>query len=369
MPKQFIPGLRLSELFYTEAVRPILNKHLPNIPYAAARIGTGSEILGYDDPMSTDHDWGPSLNLFLRPQDHKTYAQRLLNLLAHKLPHTFLGYSVNFSQPNAADNDTQTPAPIQSGPINHRVTVQTIQQFADNQLNFDLAQAISPLDWLTFSQQQLLEITRGRVYHDAIQLNIMRARFAYYPHDVWLYMLAAGWRRIAQEEHLMGRTGVVRDEGGSSLIGSRLVRDIMRLCFLLEKKYTPYPKWIGTAFAQLECAPTFGPILQKLIVARGWQAREKHFVHAATILAKWHNALNVTPKLPTEAVQFHNRPFQVVAFHGFAEALVKQISDPLMQQVAAHTLIGGIDQFSDSTDLVTSPHLRPALKQLYLPPA
>jgi hypothetical protein len=46
----------------------------------------------------------------------------------------------------------------------------------------------------------------------------------------------------------MPRAGFVGDELGSALIGSRLVRDIMNLCFLLEKQYAPYPKWFGTAF-------------------------------------------------------------------------------------------------------------------------
>lgn len=259
------------------------------------------------------------------------------------------------------------PEPISDGPINHRVSVQTIQQFASNQINFDLADAISPLDWLTFSQQRLLGITRGRVYHDDIQLDLTRARFAYYPHDVWLYMLAAGWTRIAQEEHLMGRTGMVGDEGGSFLIGSRLARDIMTLCFLLEKVYMPYPKWLGTAFSQLECASTVGPVLKKLIHSANWQTRSRNLVRTLRIMAKWHNALNLTLPLPSEPVPFYTRPFQVIAFHGFADALLAQIEDPLVKRIAAHTRIGSIDQFSDSTDLVTNPQLRPALKQLYLP--
>ena len=48
------------------------------------------------------------------------------------------------------------------------------------------------------------------------------AKFAYYPHDVWLYLMAAGWSRIGQEERLMGRAGLVGDELRSAVIGARL---------------------------------------------------------------------------------------------------------------------------------------------------
>ena len=64
----FIPGLELSRRFYWEAVRPVLDGLWPGLPHAAALIGAGSETLGFDDEMSTDHGWGPRLQLLLRPE-------------------------------------------------------------------------------------------------------------------------------------------------------------------------------------------------------------------------------------------------------------------------------------------------------------
>ena len=52
----FIPGLELSRLFYQEAVRPILDAVFPGLPHSAALLGRGSEVLGFDDAMSTDHN-------------------------------------------------------------------------------------------------------------------------------------------------------------------------------------------------------------------------------------------------------------------------------------------------------------------------
>jgi len=56
MNRPFIKGLELSELFYEEAVKPFLVARFPNVAYSAARLGHGSDVLGFDTPQSTDHD-------------------------------------------------------------------------------------------------------------------------------------------------------------------------------------------------------------------------------------------------------------------------------------------------------------------------
>src|SRR4029453_11518452 len=38
---------------------------LAGVPHAAALLGNGSEVLGYDDEVSTDHDFGPRVQVFL----------------------------------------------------------------------------------------------------------------------------------------------------------------------------------------------------------------------------------------------------------------------------------------------------------------
>jgi len=48
---EFIPGLELSHLFYWEVVRPLMDRYYPGLPHAAALIGPGSEVLGFDTQM------------------------------------------------------------------------------------------------------------------------------------------------------------------------------------------------------------------------------------------------------------------------------------------------------------------------------
>ena len=64
-PEEFLPGLTLARDFFSEIVQPLLAEKTPGVPYAAALIGAGSDVLGFDTPVSRDHDWGPRLQLFL----------------------------------------------------------------------------------------------------------------------------------------------------------------------------------------------------------------------------------------------------------------------------------------------------------------
>ena len=71
--------------------------------------------------------------------------------------------------------------------------------------------------------------------------------------------------------------------------------------------------------------------------------------------------------MPERTRAFYGRPFRVIALHGFADALLRSISDPDVAQLAQRRPIGSIDQFSDSTDLLEATELRPALRALYTP--
>ena len=241
----------------------------------------------------------------------------------------------------------------------------TLRGFFLDYLNFDIEKSIKPADWLTFPEQRLRTITAGAVYYDGIGLQAVRNRFKYYPHDVWLYVLASAWHRIGEEEHLMGRAGIAGDEIGSAIIGARLVRDVMRLCFLMEKQYAPYAKWFGRAFRTLKCAKALSPVLREALSAETWQEREKHLVAAYEHIADMHNRLGIAELRSAKARSFFGRPFQVIDGGGFAEAIRAQITDPLVRRIAAKKLIGNIDLLSDNTDLVSEPEWRKTLRRLY----
>ena len=73
-------------------VRPLLDEAFPGLRHSAARLGEGSEVLGFDTDRSTDHDWGPRLQIFLADGDAGRLPGAIAAMLAERLPAAFGGY-------------------------------------------------------------------------------------------------------------------------------------------------------------------------------------------------------------------------------------------------------------------------------------
>lgn len=234
----FLPGLELSRILYEEAVRPVLDDALPGLPYAAARIGPGSEVLGFDTARSADHDWGPRLDLFLAPDDAAAHGGTIRRLLADRLPKEIRGWPTHF-RPAADPLDPVGHMAATDGPVNHRVVAHDTGAWLTQEVGLD-ASTTEPgvRDWLAMPQQRLAGVTAGAVFHDGPGLlTTARARLARYPEQVWRYVLACQWQRISQEEAFVGRCAEVGDVLGSAVVAARLVRDLMRLSLLLERRF------------------------------------------------------------------------------------------------------------------------------------
>jgi len=332
----FVAGLELAETLYAQGVAPLVADRLPGLRYGAALVGPGSDVLGYDTPVSTDHDWGPRLQLFLEEHQLERHGTELADILAKTLPAEVGGHPTRFGDP-----------PRQ------QVEVTTVSRFASALVGFDPLEKVTLRDWLTTPQQRLLELTTGRVFRDELgELERLRATLAFYPEPVWLYLMAAQWRRISQLEPFVGRAGVVGDDVGSRAVATTLVRDLMRLAFLMERRYAPYEKWFGSAFARLACARRLGPVLGRVLAAYDWTQRENHLVEAYRIVATLHNNLGLTPELDPEPAPFHERPYKVIRGDRFAVALHDAIGHEGVKGLPPG--LGGIDQVTDNVDVLTS---------------
>src|SRR5580658_5643803 len=98
-----IQGLELSRRFYAEVVGPWLARAFPQVRHAAALIGYGSELLGFDDEMSRDHNWGPRVLVFVSEADFAAQARAIVSTFLDAAPAALLGVPIGMaSRPHAA---------------------------------------------------------------------------------------------------------------------------------------------------------------------------------------------------------------------------------------------------------------------------
>ena len=87
-----------SLLCYAEVVAPPVR----GTAHAAALGGTGSDVLGYDTALSTDHGWGPRMQVFVAGSD--VVGARAV--LEADLPWRFAGWPVRYGWDDVAGRST-----------------------------------------------------------------------------------------------------------------------------------------------------------------------------------------------------------------------------------------------------------------------
>jgi hypothetical protein len=341
MTAAFVPGARLNAGFYRDVIEPGLR----SIPHAAALLGWGSDVLGYDDVRSTDHGWGPRLKVFVAAEDVAGAVDRVEEFI----PERYAGWPVRFGWDDQPDR--------------HFVEVLVLSDWLAGHLGVDALGPLGPVDWLVIPQQQLIGVVGGAVYADpGGELARLRTSLAWYPDQVWRWLLACQWTKISQEEAFVGRSAEAGDELGSAVLTARIVRELMRLAFLQQRRYAPYSKWLGTAFSRLSTAHELAPVLRTAIAATAYGEREAALVTAYEHLGQAQNALALHAPVDPAARNYHTRPFRVLHAERFGDALVATVDDPVL---SALPQVGSVDQWVDSTDVLSEPQRTSALRSFY----
>jgi hypothetical protein len=173
---------------------------------------------------------------------------------------------------------------------------------------------------------------------------------------VWLQVLAADWSRLAEEFPFVGRTGLRGDDAGSRVIAARLCGTLMHLGFVLERRWPPYSKWLGTAFAALPRAGAVTDELQAALRADSWPERQDRLAGAARLLHDRQRSINL-PGVDEPVVPFHDRPFLTVR-PDLGDIVRAAITDPAVRALPGR--IGAIEQWVDNVAVLASPPRRRA---------
>lgn len=358
---EFIKGRALSEGFFFDAAKPLLDAHFPDLVYSAGLLGFGSDVLGYDDSTSTDHMWGPRFYLFLRGDDLKR-CDEILRALSESLPRTYKGYSVHFSAPEPGGVGIRHMQPADAGPVSPLIFISSFDDYLDQYLGTHDLEHLTAADWLAFSEHRLLALNAGKLFVDGLQIQKRLEPVRFYPKDIWLYLIASNWSLIAEEQAFVKRCAVVGDALGSKLVCARIAERLMRLAFLYCRRYAPYSKWFGTAFAQLPIDPRIRAAIKAAVGADTIEVREAQIVLAQKLMADWHTSLGITAPVDVRVELYYDRDIQVI----YADKIAGAVHDALgASPLAQLPLIGTLSEVANFTVLYDHPQHRARIQSLF----
>lgn len=352
MPQPFIKGKDLCRNFFLDCAKSILDEKFPELIYSAGLIGYGSDVLGYDDAVSTDHMWGPRFYLFLRESD-LGQKEAVMQAFAKKLPYIYDGYSVNFSEPDWNDGGVRHPEYIETGDVHPLIFIEAFSDFLKEQLGTTDLEHLSPLNWLAFSEHRLLSLVSGEFWEDRLQLKDKLSVIRFYPKEIKNYLIASHWDMIASEQAFMKRCGDCGDEIGSMLVAARISEHLMRLCFLYKDTYAPYSKWFGTAFYHLPVEEKIKSALHGALYGTSLTQREENLVQAQAMVAELHNQSGITSPVSYSVESYFGRDIKVIFADKFSQAVSETLKGTILENlplIGSFSAVSSWSEFSDNPE-------------------
>lgn len=234
-----IKGLELSKRYFYDIVLPEFEKKLNDIFSLCAfgLVGEGSECYGYDDELSKDHDFGPSVCIWLRKDDYLKYKDRI-NKVLETLPKTYLGF--------------QELKESEWG-YNRRGLLNIDDFYFKFIGSANPPQTIN--DWQKIPETALATVTNGEIFLDNLGefTKIREQLLNYYPEVIRQNKIATRLMNISQH----GQYNYIRCLRRNDLVAANqclylFVDEVIHLVFLLNRRYKIFYKWANKALLDLK---------------------------------------------------------------------------------------------------------------------
>ncbi len=231
-------GRQISVQFIREVLWPRIEREFPGVAdrLAVAVIGTGSDVTGLDDEISRDHHWGPRANVMTLAEEADSLLPAIREALPRILPARYL------------DHPVVTNVVIMTG-----VCSTSVDGFFGYFLGTDRLPE-SDLEWLGLCEVDLYHVTSGVVVIDGPgELTRRRTHLAYYPDSVWKKRIADWCMYLTGRDapYNLHRAARRSDVLTGQIYKALYLKEVMELCFTLNRRYAPYAKWLNRTFRGL----------------------------------------------------------------------------------------------------------------------
>jgi hypothetical protein len=164
-------------------------------------------------------------------------------------------------------------------------------------------------DWLKFCEVDLLHVTGGDIVYDGLgEITRRREVLKYYPDVIWKKRLAdwcmyACGRDAPYNLHRVSKRG---DEITSTIYLGLCAKRMMELCFMLNRQYAPYTKWLNQSFRRL---PKYGEemavLIDQVFATNDWNARVHLLIDASYIVVNALADLKLAARFPRNKFDEH----------------------------------------------------------------
>ena len=233
-----------SKTFYESAGKAMIEKHFPQYVerIAVGLVGEGSDCFGFDDEISSDHDYAPGFCMWLTEKDYQEIGAKLQK---------------EYDQLTSSE-----------GRLGYRRGVFSINQFYSGIMEIagDYENTLS-VDYETCKEHLLATASNGQVFRDDLGVftKIRNQILKYYPETVWRRKLAQCIHDFAQyAQSNYSRMMARKDNVTAMICVGKGVESALDLVYLLERTYAPYYKWKKKGLENARLAKQIFPILEKI---------------------------------------------------------------------------------------------------------
>ena len=264
-----LTGMEICRKFYEEYGRAMIHEKFPEYEdqMAVGLVGEGSEVFGYDDVFSRDHDFGPGFCIWLPKELYKAMGDKVQEEY-DKLPETFMGI-------------TRATTEMGKG----RVGVWRMGDFFEEYTGYRTAPEI-PAEWVEIEDYKLATVTNGEVWRDDLgEFTRRRSGFLAQPPEAYRVKLARMVSSMAQ----MGQANYARSMARKDYVTAQIciakyMEDTLHCIFLLNDQYAPYYKWLLEGSKSLEILPEVGDMLRALADTKDQRDEWKDFKYDSKLI-------------------------------------------------------------------------------------
>lgn len=326
---QWKNNLESCQEFYEQYGKMMIHEHFPEYEnrIAVGLVGEGSDCFGFDDIISTDHDYAIGFCMWLTERDYgdigmelqKRYEQLLLN---YKKQVGQGPLDISDSSSDYVDEECNLF-------LDQRRGVFSINDFCNRILGVHLNYEKNyNIDYFAISEEKLATLTNGAIFCDELGIfSAVREKLQkYYPDKVWRMRLAQSLHEFAQyAQSNYSRMMARKDYVTAKVCIGKAVESAMDIVYLLNRTYAPYYKWKKKGILKLSKLQSVAALLEQIVLLPIQKDAWEQVIYSATEINKEDQCICLFEKIAEQILQELHEQDLVAGHDTFLENYCQQI--------------------------------------------